>query len=117
MVLDHGTSCLHEAPKSSVDTNVSTSNDAQGRATAPSPRPTPRAVGASRGPLPVRGRPLFELGDPYFEADEVLGEFAGRTHLYQFFYSRSVNPSLSLCYLLRAFSGYGVKIFHGSFLS
>jgi hypothetical protein len=24
---------------------------------------------------------------------------------------------LSLCYLLRAFSEYGVKIFHGSFLS
>jgi hypothetical protein len=24
---------------------------------------------------------------------------------------------LSLCYLLRAFSGYGVKIVHGNFLS
>ena len=83
-------------------------------ATAPSPRPTPRAVGASRGPLPVRGRPLLELGDPYFEADEVLGEFAARAHLHQFFYTRSVDPSLSLCYLLRAFSGYGVKIVHGN---
>ncbi len=74
-------------------------------------------VGASSRPLPVRGRPLFELGDPYFEADEVLGEFAGRAYLHQFFYTRPINPSLSLCYLLRAFSGYGVKIVHGNFLS
>ena len=51
------------------------------------------AVGASSGPLPVRGRPLFELGDPYFEADEVLGEFAGRAYLNQFFYTRFVDPS------------------------
>ncbi len=36
---------------------------------------------------------LFELGDPYFEADEVLGEFAGRAYLNQFFYTRSVDPS------------------------
>jgi hypothetical protein len=86
-------------------------------AIVPSQRPTPRAVGASRGPSPVRGRPLLELGDPYFEADEVLGEFAGRTHLHQFFYTRSVNPSLSLCYLLRALSGYGVKIVHCNSLS
>ena len=52
-----------------------------------------RAVGASSGLLPVRGRPLFELGDPYFEADEVLGEFAGRAYLNQFFYTRFVDPS------------------------
>ena len=52
-----------------------------------------RAVGASSEPLPIRGRPLFELGDPYFEADEVLGEFAGRAYLNQFFYTRSVDPS------------------------
>ena len=51
------------------------------------------AVDTSSGPLPVRGRPLFELGDPYFEADEVLGEFAGRAHLHQFFYTRPVDPS------------------------
>ncbi|MGI8728770.1 MAG: hypothetical protein ACR2LK_02015 [Solirubrobacteraceae bacterium] len=69
---------------------------------------------AQPGPLLVRGRPLLELGDPYFEADEVLGEFAGRAHLHQFFYTRSVNLSLSFCYLLRAFSGYEVKIFHGN---
>ena len=52
-----------------------------------------RMVGASCGPLPVRGRSLFELGDPYFEANEVLGEFAGRAYLNQFFYTRSVDPS------------------------
>jgi hypothetical protein len=75
------------------------------------------AVSASSGPLPVRVRTLLELGDPYFEADEVLGEFAGRAHLNQFFYTWSVDPSLSLCYLLRAFSKYGVKIVHGNFLS
>ncbi len=86
---------------------------------APSPprQDRPRAVGAPRRPLPVRGRPLLELGDPYFEANEVLGKFAGRAHLHQFFYTRSVNPSLSLCYLLRAFSSYGVKIVHGNFPS
>jgi hypothetical protein len=72
------------------------------------------AVSASSGPLPVRVRPLLELGDPYFEADEVLGEFAGRAYLHQFFYTRSVDPSLSLCYLLRAFCEYGVKIVHGN---
>ena len=72
---------------------------------------------ASRGPLPDRARHLLELGDPYFEADEVLGEFAARAHLHQFFYTRPINPSLSLCYLLRAFSGYGVEIVHGNFLS
>ena len=72
---------------------------------------------ASRGPLPDRARHLLELGDPYFEADEVLGEFAGRANLHQFFYTRFVEPSLSLCYLLRAFSGYGVEIVHGNFLS
>ena len=72
------------------------------------------AVGASSGPLPVRGWPLFELSDPYFEADKVFGEFAGRAHLHQFFYTRSVGPSLSLCYLLRTFSEYGVKIVHGN---
>ncbi len=72
------------------------------------------AVGVSSGPLSVRGRPLFELSDPYFEADEVLGEFAGRAYLNQFFYTRSVDPSLSLCYLLRTFSKYGVKIVHGN---
>ena len=71
-------------------------------------------VTASRGPLPDRGRPLFESGDPYFEADEILGEFAGRACLHQFFYTRSINPSLLLCYLLRAFSGYEVKIVHGN---
>jgi hypothetical protein len=72
------------------------------------------AVSASSGPLPVRVRPLLELGDPYFEADEVLGEFAGRAYLHQFFYTRSVDPSLGLCYLLRAFCEYGVKIVHGN---
>ena len=71
----------------------------------------------SRGPLPVRGLPLLELGDPHFEADEVLGEFAGRAHLHQLFYTRSVDLSLSLCYLLRAFSEYGVEIVHGNFPS
>jgi hypothetical protein len=83
---------------------------------APSPpsQDRPRTVGASRGPLPVRGTRLLELGDPYFKADEVLGEFASRAHLHQFFYMRSVNLSLSLCYLLRAFSGYVVKIVHGN---
>ena len=65
-------------------------------------------------PLPIRGRPLLELGDPYFEADEVLGEFAGRAYLHQFFYMRFVGLSLSLCYFLRAFSEYGVKIVHGN---
>ena len=69
---------------------------------------------ASNGPSPVHGRPLLELGDPCFEADEVLGEFAARAHLHQFFYTRPINPSLSLCYLLRAFSGYGVKIVHSN---
>ena len=79
--------------------------------------PLPPRQDRPRRPLPVRGRPLLELGDPYFEADEVLGEFAGRAYLHQFFYTRFVDPSLSLCYLLRAFSGYGVEIFHGNFLS
>ena len=69
---------------------------------------------ASRGPLPDRGRPLLESGDPYFEADEVLGEFTGRARLHQFFYTLSIYPSLLLCYLLRAFSGYEVKIVHGN---
>ena len=64
-------------------------------------------------PLPVPGWSLFELGDPYFEADEVLGEFARRAYLNQSFYTRSVKLSLLLFYLLRAFSGYGVKIVHG----
>jgi hypothetical protein len=74
-------------------------------------------VGASSEPLAVHGLPLLELGDPHFEADEVLGEFAGRAHLHQLFYTRSVNLSLSLCYLLRAFSEYGVEIVHGNFPS
>jgi hypothetical protein len=56
---------------------------------------------------------LFELGDPYFEADEVLGKFAGCAHLHQFLYTWPIVPSLSLCYLLRAFGGYGVEIVHG----
>ncbi len=72
-------------------------------------------VGASCGPLPDCARHLLELGDPYFEADEVLGEFTGRARLHQFFYTRSMNPSLLLFYLLRAFSGYEVKIVHGNF--
>src|SRR5215210_2915083 len=76
----------------------------------------PRACGW-RGRLSVRRRPLLELGDPYFEADEVLGKFAARAHLHQFFHTCSVSPSLSLCYLLRASSGYGVKIVHGNSLS
>jgi hypothetical protein len=57
------------------------------------------------------------LGDPYFEADEVLGEFAGCAHLHQFFYTWPIIPSLSLRYLLRAFGGNGVKIVHGNILS
>lgn len=69
---------------------------------------------ASGRPLSDRGRPLLESGDPYFEADEVIGEFTGRTRLHQFFYTRFINPSLLLCYLLRAFSGYEVKIVHGN---
>lgn len=84
------------------------------RDSADKEEPGPTNVPSQRGSLPVRGRPLFELGDPYFEADEVLGEFAGRAHLHQFFYTRSVDLSLSLCYLLRAFDGYGVKIIHGT---
>lgn len=63
-------------------------------------------------PLPVHGRPLLEFGDPYLEADEVLGEFGGRTYLHQFFYTWSVEPSLFLCYLLRALGGYGIEIVH-----
>ena len=97
-----------------ADTNISGSNESQAHTIVPSPGPTPCAVGVSRGPLPVCGRPLLELGDPYFEADEVLGELAGRAHLHQFFYTLSVSPSLSFCYLLRAFGGYGVEIVHGN---
>ena len=70
-----------------------------------------------RGSFPVRGRPLFELGDPYFEADEVLGKFACCAHLHQLLYAWPITPSLSLCYLLRTFSGYGVKIVHSNSLS
>ena len=72
---------------------------------------------SSRGPLPVRGRPLFELGDPYFEADEVLGKFAGCAQLHQFFNTWPIIPSLSLRYLLCALCGYGVKIVHDNVLS
>jgi hypothetical protein len=77
----------------------------------------PPNVPSQRGPSPVRGRPLFESGDPYFEADEVLGEFASRAHLHQFFYTRPITPSLSVRYLLRAFGGYGIEIVHANFLS
>ena len=72
---------------------------------------------ASCGPLPARERPLLELSDPYFEADEVLSKFAGCAHLHQFFYTWPILPSLILRYLLRAFDGYGVKVVHASFLS
>lgn len=76
---------------------------------------------ARRGPhaesLLVRGEPLFELSDPYFEADKVLGKFTGRAHLHQFLYTRPVAPSLGLCYLLRALGGYGVEIVHDNLLS
>lgn len=72
---------------------------------------------ASYRPLPARERSLLELGDPYFEADEVLGKFAGCAHLHQFFYTWLILPSLSLRYLLRAFDGYGVKVVHINFLS
>ena len=60
-----------------------------------------------------RRRPLFESSEPYFETDEILGKFTSRAHIHQLLYARSVTPPLDLCYLLRAFSGYGVKIVHG----
>ena len=71
-----------------------------------------------RGSLLVRRRrrPLFESSDPYFETDEVLGKFRGRAQLHQLLYTLRVTPSLGLCYLLRAFGGYGVKIVHGNSL-
>lgn len=62
--------------------------------------------------LLVRGCPLFESGDPYFEADEVLGKLWSCAQLHQLLYARPIFPSLGLCYLLRAFSGYRVKIVH-----
>ena len=71
----------------------------------------------SRGSLLVRRQPLFEFSDPYFETDKVLGKFTSCAHLHQFVYTRPISPSLSLCYLLRAFSGYGVKIVHSNFPS
>jgi hypothetical protein len=73
-----------------------------------------RAVSVYRGSLLVRGRPLLESCSPYFETNEVLGKFASCAHLHQLLYARSITSSLSLCYLLRAFSGYGVEIVHGN---
>src|SRR5918993_855551 len=87
------------------------------RDTADKEDPDPANGPSYREPLPVRGRPLFELGDPYFEANEVLGKFACCAHLHQLLYTWPITPSLSLCYLLRTFSGYGVKIVHINFLS
>ena len=75
-----------------------------------------RAVSVYRGSVLVRGRPLLESGDPYFEADEVLGKFASCAHLHQLLYARCIISSLSLRYLLRTFSGYGVEIIHSNFL-
>lgn len=71
-------------------------------------------VSAFRGSLLVRNRPLFEPGDPYFEADEVLGKLWSCTQLHQLLYARRILPPLGFCYLLRAFSGYGVKIVHSN---
>jgi hypothetical protein len=59
-------------------------------------------------------RSLFESSDPYFETDKVLGKFTSCARLHQRLYTRLVITSLSLCYLLRAFSGYGVKIVHSN---
>lgn len=67
-----------------------------------------------RGSLLVRRLPLFEFSDPYFETDEVLGKFTSCAHLHQSLYARPIPPSLSLCYLLRAFGGYRVKIVHSN---
>ena len=57
---------------------------------------------------------MFESSDPYFETDKVLGKFTSRAQLHQLLYTRPVTPSLGLRYLLRAFSGYGVKVVHGN---
>ena len=74
----------------------------------------PRTVSACRASLLVRRRrPLFESSEPYFETDEVLGKLWSCAQLHQLLYARPVAPSLGLCYLLRAFSGYGIKIVHG----
>jgi hypothetical protein len=69
---------------------------------------------AYRGSLLVRGWHLFESGDPYFEADEVLCKLWGCAQLHQLLYARPISLSLGLCYLLRPFSGYRVKIVHGN---
>jgi hypothetical protein len=81
----------------------------------PSPGDDPRGVGASCGSLPARGRALFELSDPYLEADNVLGKLAGRARLHQLLYARLESLPLGLRYVLGAFGGYGVEIVHGDF--
>lgn len=67
--------------------------------------------------LLVRERPLLESSDPYFETERVLGKFTSCAQLHQFLYARPITPSLSFCYLLRAFGGYGIKIVHSKFPS
>ena len=76
-----------------------------------------RAVSVCRGALLVRRRPLLESCNSYFETNEVLGKFASCAHLHQLLYARCITSSLSLRYLLRAFSGYGVEIIHSNLLS
>ena len=73
-----------------------------------------RAVTMYRGSLLVRGRPLLESCNSYFETNEVLGKFASCAHLHQLLYARCITSSLSLRYLLRALSGYGVEIIHSN---
>ena len=77
-------------------------------------RDAARVVGQPCGPLPVRRQPLFESGDPYLEADEVLGNLRRRAQLHQLLYACRVTASLGFGYLLRASGGYGVEIVHSS---
>ena len=65
-------------------------------------------------PVATAVRVSWVFSDFYFETDKVLGKFTSCAHLHQLLYTRPVTPPLSLCYLLRAFSGYGVKIVHSN---